>query len=83
MTQSVPALLQGPVMRTLTLSYILRRKRIIRYAAWAVPEFDTLWLRELEMSPYRIVYRRDDAVVTVVRVWRSERLMNPGLEGNA
>ena len=38
-----------------------------------VPEFDTPWLRELEMPPYRIVYRRDDAVVTIVRVWRSER----------
>ena len=48
-----------------------------------VPEFDTPWLRELEMPPYRIVYRRDDAVVTVVRVWRSERLMDPDLEGNA
>jgi plasmid stabilization system protein ParE len=41
------------------------------------PEFDTLWLRELEMPPYRIVYRRDDGVVTVLRVWRSERLMDP------
>jgi plasmid stabilization system protein ParE len=48
-----------------------------------VPEFDTPWLRELEVPPYRIVYRRDDAVVTVVRVWRSERLMEPDLEGNA
>jgi len=46
-------------------------------------EFDTPWLRELEMPPYRIVYRRGDAVVTVVRVWRSERLMDPDLEGNA
>ena len=40
-----------------------------------VPEFETPWLRELELPPFRIVYRRDDAVVTVVRVWRSERLM--------
>ena len=48
-----------------------------------VPEFDTPWLRELEMPPYRIVYRRDDAVVTVVRVRRSERLMDLHLEGNA
>jgi toxin ParE1/3/4 len=35
-----------------------------------VPEFDTPWLRELELPPYRIVYRRDEAAVTVVRVWR-------------
>jgi plasmid stabilization system protein ParE len=48
-----------------------------------VPEFETPWLRELEMPPFRIVYRRDDAAVTVVRVWRSERLMDPDLGGNA
>lgn len=33
-----------------------------------VPEFDTQWLRELAMPPYRIVYRRDESVVTIVRV---------------
>jgi toxin ParE1/3/4 len=48
-----------------------------------VPEFDTPWLRELEMPPFRIVYRRAAAVVIIVRVWRSERLMDPGLGGNA
>ena len=41
-----------------------------------VPEFETPWLREFELPPYRIVYRRDDAMVTIVRVWRSERLMD-------
>jgi toxin ParE1/3/4 len=40
-----------------------------------VPEFDTPWLRELEHPPFRIVYRRDATTVTIVRVWRSERLM--------
>ena len=48
-----------------------------------VTEFETPWLRELELQPYRIVYRRDDTVVTVVRVWRSERLMDPDLGGSA
>ncbi|PKQ29036.1 MAG: addiction module toxin RelE [Actinobacteria bacterium HGW-Actinobacteria-10] len=48
-----------------------------------VPEFETPWLRELELPPFRIVYRRDDAMVTIVRVWRSERLMDPDLDGNA
>ncbi len=48
-----------------------------------VPEFETPWLRELEMPPFRIVYRRDKSVVTVVRVWRSERLMEPEPGGNA
>jgi toxin ParE1/3/4 len=43
------------------------------------PEFETPWLREVQLPPYRIVCRREDAVVTVVRVWRSERLMDPKL----
>ena len=47
-----------------------------------VPEFDSPWLRELEHPPFRIVYRRDDAVVVIVRVWRSERLMDPTLGGH-
>ena len=49
----------------------------------AVPEFETSWLRELELPPFRIVYRRGDGVVTVVRVWRSERLMDSDPDGNA
>jgi len=48
-----------------------------------VPEFETPWLRELEHPPFRIVYRRDESVVRIVRVWRSERLMDPALGGNA
>ena len=44
-----------------------------------VPEFETPWLRELALPPYRIVYRRDEGVVTIVRVRRSERLMDPDL----
>ena len=41
-----------------------------------VPEFGTKWLRELEQPPFRIVYRRGESVVTMVRVWRSERQMD-------
>jgi toxin ParE1/3/4 len=48
-----------------------------------VPEFDTPALRELEHPPFRVVYRHDEDAVTVVRVWRSERLMDHGLGGNA
>ncbi len=44
-----------------------------------VPEFEVEWLRELELPPYRIVYKRDPDVVTIVRVLRSERLMDPDL----
>ncbi|MGF1615148.1 MAG: type II toxin-antitoxin system RelE/ParE family toxin [Gammaproteobacteria bacterium] len=40
-----------------------------------VPEFDQSFLRELIRPPFRIVYRRDPKQVRVVRVWRSERLL--------
>ena len=38
-----------------------------------VPEFDEPFLRELIHAPFRIVYRRDQRHVRVVRVWRGER----------
>jgi plasmid stabilization system protein ParE len=40
-----------------------------------VPEFEQPFLRELIRPPFRIVYRRDPKHVHVVRVWRSERLL--------
>ncbi|MDY6981183.1 MAG: type II toxin-antitoxin system RelE/ParE family toxin [Pseudomonadota bacterium] len=40
-----------------------------------VPEFDLPFLRELIHPPFRIVYRRDAEHIKVVRVWRSERLL--------
>ncbi len=40
-----------------------------------VPEFNLRYLRELIRHPFRIVYRRDQSKVRIVRVWRSERLM--------
>jgi plasmid stabilization system protein ParE len=40
-----------------------------------VPEFGTPKLRELIHAPFRIVYRHDPGHVRIVRVWRSERLM--------
>lgn len=40
-----------------------------------VPEFGQPFLRELIRQPFRIVYRRDPEHVRVVRVWRSERLL--------
>lgn len=40
-----------------------------------VPEFDQDHLRELIRPPFRIVYRKDQNKVRVVRVWRSERLL--------
>ena len=44
-----------------------------------VPEFGQPFLRELIRPPFRIVYRRDPRQVRIVRVWRSERLLElPG-----
>jgi toxin ParE1/3/4 len=42
-----------------------------------VPEFQVDTLRELIRPPYRVVYRITENWITVVRVWRSERLMKP------
>ncbi|MDE0127792.1 MAG: type II toxin-antitoxin system RelE/ParE family toxin [Bryobacterales bacterium] len=40
-----------------------------------VPEFGQGSLRELIRPPFRIVYRREPEGVAIVRVWRSERLL--------
>ncbi|NEX23472.1 type II toxin-antitoxin system RelE/ParE family toxin [Thiorhodococcus mannitoliphagus] len=40
-----------------------------------VPEFGEPFLRELIHPPFRIVYRRDPLHMRIVRVWRSERLL--------
>ncbi len=45
-----------------------------------VPEFEQSFLRELIRPPFRIVYRRDPKQVRVVRVWRSECLLDIGDE---
>jgi plasmid stabilization system protein ParE len=41
-----------------------------------VPEFEVKTIRELIHPPFRIVYRIDPAKIWIVRVWRSERLLN-------
>jgi plasmid stabilization system protein ParE len=41
-----------------------------------VPEFEQPFLRELIRPPFRIVYRREPKRVRIVRVWRSERLLD-------
>jgi plasmid stabilization system protein ParE len=41
-----------------------------------VPEFGVAQLREIIHPPFRIVYRLEADHVRVVRVWRSERLMD-------
>ena len=41
-----------------------------------VPEFGLVQLREIIHPPFRIVYRLAEGRVRVVRVWRSERLLD-------
>jgi toxin ParE1/3/4 len=44
-----------------------------------VPEFETANLRELIHPPFRVVYWREADRMSVIRVWRSERLLRlPG-----
>lgn len=73
------------VGKRLVAAVIERVDQLARFpdSGRVVPEFDTPWLRELELPPFRIVYRREAAVVIVVRVWRSERVIDPSLGGNA
>ena len=69
------------VGRRLVASVIERVEQLAAFpdSGKMVPEFEAPWLRELELPPFRIVYRRDEDAVTIVRVLRSERLMDPGL----
>lgn len=41
-----------------------------------VPELNEKHIRELIHPPFRIVYLRDNKLIQIVRVWRSERLLN-------
>lgn len=40
-----------------------------------VPEFSDVRIRELIHPPFRIVYWLDDQTIHIIRVWRSERLL--------
>ena len=60
------------------LTEILKRIQTLRdhpEKGRIVPEFDQPTLRELIHPPFRIVYRLERPRVSVVRVWRSERLL--------
>ncbi|NLT35291.1 MAG: type II toxin-antitoxin system RelE/ParE family toxin [Gaiellales bacterium] len=73
------------VGRRLVEDILARVEQLAAYpdSGRVVPEFEMPWLRELELPPFRIVYRRSQSAVTIVRVWRSERLMDAGLGENA
>jgi len=40
-----------------------------------VPEFATDNIRELIHKPYRVVYLREPLSISIIRVWRSERIL--------
>ncbi len=40
-----------------------------------VPEFQSNDIREIIHQPFRVVYLREAKSITVIRVWRSERLL--------
>lgn len=40
-----------------------------------VPEFSKDYIRELIHSPFRVVYLREENSIQIIRVWRSERLL--------
>ena len=41
-----------------------------------VPEFSDESIRELIHPPFRVVYLRENKLINIIRVWRSERLLN-------
>jgi len=40
-----------------------------------VPEFDAENIRELIHKPFRVVYLRESSSISIIRVWRSERIL--------
>ena len=40
-----------------------------------VPEFSKDYIRELIHPPFRVVYMREENSIYIIRVWRSERLL--------
>ena len=53
----------------------IEKLRRFPLAGRVVPEFGVKFLREVIVVPFRVVYRVDPGRVRVVRVWRSERLI--------
>ncbi len=40
-----------------------------------VPEFDADYIRELIYKPFRVVYLRESTSFFIIRVWRSEKIL--------
>lgn len=52
-------------------------ERLYKYpdSGRVVPEHQALFIREIIVSPFRVVYRREERKILIIRVWRSERLL--------
>jgi toxin ParE1/3/4 len=63
--------------RRLIAEIIKKSERLAKHpdSGRVVPEFGMTFLREIIYPPFRVVYRRDSNLVSIVRVWRSERLL--------
>ena len=56
--------------------FALRQLKQFPESGRVVPESDDKLYRELIHNPYRVVYKFDGKTVWVVRIWRSERLLD-------
>jgi plasmid stabilization system protein ParE len=54
----------------------IEKLRRFPMAGRVVPEFGVEFLRDVVVAPFRVVYRVDPGRVRVVRIWRSERLLD-------
>ena len=63
--------------RQFILEILKKIERLVSYpdSGRVVPEFEMEFVREMILSPFRIVYQRDPAKIWIIRIWRSERLL--------
>ncbi len=60
------------------ISEVLERiERLIDHpeSGRVVPELNDTQIRELISPPYRVVYLLTDHIIQIIRVWRSERIL--------
>lgn len=68
----------APHVGTKYVAEVLERAEMLTShpdAGRVVPEFTLEHIRELIHSPFRIVYLRQANEIVIIRVWRSERLL--------
>ena len=70
--QGVPAIGEEQISQLFDLA-----ERLIDHlkSGRVVPEFDDGDIREIIFPPYRMVYIIDNSAISIIRVWRSERML--------